>query len=420
MSSGGMFQLINSDELAVYKLIRESSGNGGYQNKVVIVKPILTSYTESPATIFIILDNGKLEEAMRNLTWTDNGIMVVSDSHDEFLSTGSDEKLPDYLLQKNLEKEKHIFYGEYGGRQAAITYVKSDINDWNYISVIPSKTYLEKVQYLKTIIYIYIGLCLIIGILISLYLTKRNYNPIKNLIQVYVKNLGKPIEMGNNEFSYLEKGFRDLLSEKEKYLDKIERQAGVMRDNAVSRLLKGRTSGAVSAAESLAASSITFSSNRFAVMVFNIEELGSMFADAVSDEKSMDLVCFVIRNVVEELASERHHGYAVEIGGMMACLVNISENGSENVSLMDDMNQIMVGARNSILENLKIDLSVSVSEIHDTIAGIEDAYSEAVEAMEYKSLSGDPERIIRYGNIKRSDTINASDGYHKAITSQST
>lgn len=252
--------------------------------------------------------------------------------------------------------------------------------------------------------FIYIGFCLVAGLIISYYITKKNYSPINKLTQLFMNDSGEKIRFGQNEFSFLEKGVKDLLNEKATISRRLDQQSQALRNLYIIRLLRGRNKTDAISRESLEQYKITFSGNDFLVLLFQIEDIDRKFMGSVTaeQEESVELAYFIIRNIIEELINEKYVGYSAEIDGMPVCLVNFDASCKEDVteeSIISDMEQIASRVKEFINANFGISMSIAISNIHSAAAGIAKAYLESVELIDYKTLTGESDAIIQYHSI---------------------
>jgi YesN/AraC family two-component response regulator len=202
-----------------------------------------------------------------------------------------------------------------------------------------------------------------------------------------------------NEYKLIQDALHNILMEKEKVCKKLEQQNDEMRLNFLRRLLQGKVvlnEAFYSIAESYR---LSFGPGYYAVVLFNIEEYEKLFRGEENGKKEdkLKLVNYILSNVVEEMVRQKHRGYTVEIDHTMACLVNVDMQ--EPSEIKKEILGIIEEAKSFIQNRLYITLTVSVSDIHDSVPGIPQAYQEAIEAMEYRMVVG-ARQIIRYDAIK--------------------
>lgn len=405
ITSGELMNLVHDNQLRNYKIVTKTDETGTKIDKVIFTQSIYSSDLKSiKGAVVISIDTAKFLQLLENLQWNDQSKVMIIDSSNNFITNGTMDSFPEFLNYNNLDKEGKTFYKKVMGSNIAISSIKSDVNGWKYLFLIPSKIYLQKAQYVKNIIYICVGTCLLLGCIMTYVFASRNYNPVKKMTQLFVSRLGKPTGQEHNEFSFLENSLKKLLDENDSNVARLSQQDEAMRNNIFVRLLKGRVKDMESIRNSLGAYGIQFQNDSFAVMLFSMVQLrGELFGDkALEDEESVNLISFIIRNVVEEISSEKHMGYMAEVDGMMVCMINLRKKNEEEMSretVEADLLEIAQRSSEFIQNKCGIELSVCISEAHSGIPGIVEAYSEVLEMAEYKSLTEDKSKVLHFSKI---------------------
>ena len=181
MAASEWLDVANSAMTGQYKIIRVDQGNGFYSGKVIFFYPVYVGNVKVPdAAVVITIDGGKLAEVLKNIRWTTDASISIIDENNGFLSTGSIDRLPEFMRYEYLAGADPMFESKFAGDVVAVTHVGSALNDWKYVSVVPIRIFLEKVEYIKLLIVAYIVICLIIGCVIAYYFSRRNYRPLKD------------------------------------------------------------------------------------------------------------------------------------------------------------------------------------------------------------------------------------------------
>lgn len=411
LNASEMMELIHKNQFINYKIVSKNSGDGKVENKVIFfmsINPFDSKFRKG--TLIILVDGDKLNQLLENQKWTIEGNIMMVNKDNEFIGTGGVTSLPQFLKYENLNKIKGTFYERFMNTQVAITHTKSDLVDWQYVSVIPSKVFLNKVQYIKTMIYIYVFFCLLIGCFLAYFFSKRNYSPVKKMTELFIDKIGKSEEEGNNGFKYLEASLKSLFDERETFETRLKMQNEAMRNNVFVRVMKGRIKNIFELKETLETYDIRFKSNKFLVIIFSIEQLSDMFFDEKAKESgdTVDLIYFIVKNIVEELiSSENHIGYMGEVDGMMVFLVNVCEEippAEKPIPIKDQMLAIATRTIEFTERKFGVFLSAVISGEHRDLVGIAKAYSEVLEAVEYRKIIGDDNPILYYSDIHTNDS----------------
>ncbi len=414
MNYTGWKALADSNEKKSFSIGRKVLAEKGiFVNKVIFRQPLTAvNYSEPEATIFVTVDGDKIKQLFKNLQWTSQGSVFAIDSSNQFIDSGIFFELSAFIVYYDLVRSDTIFYKDMYDEMLAVNHVKSEVTDWEYGSVIPMDIFLEKVNYIRSIIFIYIGICIVIGGFIVYSITRRNYSPLDRMIRLFRSNEvnmegppeGSPEGSSKNEFKYIESSINRLIDEKERFKIKLRSQYEAQRDNFLARMMKRRICNFSTIDDAKESYGITFESDDFLVMTFTIDDFSRLFFEenATDSEENMHLIYVMIRNVTEELVGEKHIGYLSETDGMLTCLVNVlgrNSMGDEN-AIVSGILQTAQKIKEFFKDNFGLYLSIAVSEIHSGYSGISAAYSETVEIVEYKTLVGESDTVIHYSTIK--------------------
>lgn len=357
------------------------------------------------ATLVIMLDEEQVQEIIRSLKWTTQGMVVILDEDDNVLASTQSVKdfgLPRY---KELNGPRGLVYHRHKGETSVVSFSTSTINRIKYLSILPERLYAQKVAYIRQLTAIGLSLCVLLGGLMTFVFLRRNYNPVKELVRAVMTGVGAPPSKIGNEYKYIGDAISLTLSEKEMIKRKLHQQSAMVRSNFLMRLLKGRLGSNVPLDDLVSSVGIRFDSDRFAVILFYLEDNSTFLTpqDMEKSEDKLNLTQFVISNIVEELAGQNHQGFTAEVDGMMACLVNFKGEAALQAE-KQDMYRIASESQKVISEKFRIYFTVSISDIVEGVSGIFTAYNQAVETLEYRMIKGRGQ-ILRYDDVKEDKSI---------------
>ncbi|MEF2243689.1 helix-turn-helix domain-containing protein [Paenibacillus sp. GXUN7292] len=359
----------------------------------------LQEMEQSSGTLVVMLNEERFTSAISQIGLANDGAVYVLDSDGHIvMTTGTKTDLAALPLAQ-MTGQRGFLIESIKGDNAAISYVKSSETEWTYISVIPEQVYLAEVTMLKTLIYLSIVLCLGIGGFIAFWMTRKNYAPIKNMMDFVSSKVKTNLKSMPNEFAILQSFMTESAAIQDEANKKLEEQRVVLRNQFLTRLLKGRVDTASALSHAIEAHDLQFKTDRFAVLLVQIEDFSPLFQtnQGLDAEKKYQFVYLIITNIFGELLADHHDVYFTEIDGMIACLVNTEGNEKEaKKQLLDITSQ----AKQFIEERFFVRFSVGVSSIHPLWSSIPKCYDEAKESLEYKLVLGS-NQVIAYDAIKQ-------------------
>lgn len=366
----------------------------------------INNSTEKDATIIIVLDTKRFMSVVQNIQSLYNGWGLILDEDSQVLfSTGPDSQNTP-LKYENLTNHTDLFYDKIDGQKVVVSYITSEVSHWKYVSVIPVSIFRSEVVLIRNLTMVSLILCLLLGAGAAYFFTRRNLNPINELIKLLEKKTKVTSKRIGNEFHFIQEVMNDTLSEREKIYEKLKQQDDALRSNFFQRLLKGKLSDQTFITDTLDAYNVRFDSGNFAVMLFYVTDFSRFFDEDYEKtvEEKLQFVQFIITNVVEELARQKNQGYMTEIDEMLACIINVKNTNF--IEAKEELVSIAKEAQEFLKDKFLIDFDVSISDIHETILGIPEAHKEALTVMQHKTVMGNAQ-VMCYDDLKISPV-----GYH--------
>lgn len=373
----------------------EDSGALAYMRSIPI-----SNWEKSLATIVILLNKERFTEMIQNIQSAQYGSIFILDQDNNILASTASFHLSDILQVDELNRSDNMLVKGTGKDSLIISYTKSDVSKLKYVSIVRREIVMEKSEFTEKLMIASIILCLIFGGAVSVLLTWRNYNPVRNLIRI-VQNgkIKNPYDRSSNEYQFIYEAIQDALQEKEKINLKLIQQSSVVRADFLQKLLKGKFGNISVHHNAFYALDMQFISGDFIVVLLSIEDKGKLISLGIGDdfEAKSKLPSFVITNVFEELLGQRYKNFVTEIDEKIVFLVNLQD--PEAVDHVQELVNITEELQSFFGKYYNMILTVSISDAHSGIHGMQEAYQEAVEALEYKLIAGNG-KIISFQSLK--------------------
>lgn len=404
---------IHSKQSIVERENNDHDWEYGTKNSIKIMQtlPLITK-SESDATLVFILDQEKFLKAMNNITLMYDGWTLILNSENQIvLSNVPSEELWNPKYNALIGKTGSV-YDYIGDKKVVVSYINSEISDWKYISVLPYTLYQKKINYAKNIMLIGTLFSAISGIILAFYFSSRNYYPVDELVNIIKNRYRKSNGTKSNEYLLIKQAVNTTIEENESMANKLYQQNAVLRTNFLNKLLKGKIENKSFIESAFETYEFNFSSDYFAVILFYIVDFSKFYqgSETKSSEEREEFVQFILTNIIEELVSQNNVGYMLEIDNLMTCLINFSEKNFSGGK--QEMIRIVEEAQSFIGSKFNIDIKASISNISNSVFGIPEAYKQALDVMEYKT-------IMENDNIKLYEDIKDSKyDYHYSIENE--
>ncbi|RED40162.1 helix-turn-helix domain-containing protein [Paenibacillus sp. VMFN-D1] len=382
--------------------------DGGTATPVVVFARSLVFNTpgQPPAIVLFVMKDSKLiESAPRH----PDARMFILDTESRYIAARTDPGLlPQHLTYGELRDQQGIVYKDVQEQQAAVSYITSKITGWKYVSVLPASLFNEKMQYMRKLIWISIGMCFLVGGVICVLFLRKNYMPIQVMLQSLSHKFGLRFDGGSSEYSFLQGAIQHYFTEKEDMRARLDQHRNTIRAHLIRRLLKGSIEREALLHESLAAHHIQFSSDRFVVILMSVDGFGKFEQygqNGLADQKEQ-MLHFILTNVLVDAAAEDAAIYTTEMNDVLACIVNFHKSDSEERERLT-LHRISAQVREFMQEQMQVELTIAVGEVYSDIYGIAQSYHEALDALEYRIVLGSGQ-FIRY----RDTQLNQAPPHH--------
>lgn len=400
MSYGEWVQFLNSMHKRDMVKVKLSDTAQGYEDQVAYVQSLpVESPNSSFATLVIPISAKKLQDDMKTVQPVNQGIAMIIDNNNNVLVATQDISGFEGISYNKLTKKNGVIYDTVNGEKVVISYMYSNITNWKYVVIVPLKVSLNKLTYIHRINMVSIILCILLGGVVTFFFLRKNYTPINNIVKKLMERTDKSINKGNNELGFIMEAISKAFDDNDKINERLEVQNKEVRASFLRRILRGHLNNNLSFDDSLSSFGIKLFSDEFVVLIFYVNNYDQLFHknEDINEKTKLEYMKFILVNVIEELANQNNQGFMVEVDeNMFACLINLKEQ--DDIDAKKDTLRIANDAQRFIRETFKIDFSVSISNVHSTIAGIPQAYQEAQEVMEYKNMIGYVE-IMHYDEV---------------------
>lgn len=364
----------------------------------------------NPPTFSADISESYLDGIIGAISVSESVYTLVADKDNKILlgNSMSSEIEPEWIENVDLSRQADYFSSKIGKQKVMVNYVSGKYMDWKYIFISNASEFWQRVNIQRAITVIGIIFSLIIGALCIWAVVRKNYTSMKNILTVLKKvvseNDSKDLDVG--EYKYIESALLNLLENKEKNDDIMERQRNVLRDSFVTRLLSGNIDDLSSIDDTFNNIGLYFGKRDFLVLAIYVEDYSALFSDEKLDDATrVSMTHFILSNVFCELLDGEYNSYMVIKDDMPVILVNLDFDGHKN-----DICDIVNFVKEFLYKNFNLSIKAGVSDATNFYEGIAEAYNEAIETVEYKVLF-DRDDILYYGEIQKNENHKYRYGY---------
>ena len=323
------------------------------------------------ASIGIRMKNEKLGQLLDSLRWDDQICFYVMNKNGQLVRDTGIEAINAYLGEEGTaeyDEEVNI-----NGVSYYVSTAKSDMTGWGYSMLLPGRFIKESAKSIQSCAMVGLFICVFASFLLSCYLTKKNYHPLKSLISIFGSH---DSIKGENEYQWLAEKVKQMMKEQTDVEEQIEQNRTILEGYALFRLLEYPYDAEDAIQEYIGCRGQLSGRNTVVLFSFAGEK-----KDA--DEKYMQKNSqnkFIVRNIFTELAGSCFHVEMAELGDEAAAIVCLGEENMERLKEIIENTQQMIRRWFSIM------VMAVAGGVQEGASGIHESYLEAREAEEYIAL----------------------------------
>lgn len=198
--------------------------------------------SDTPDVYLIV--NMKLGELSKHIRIQEKwiaGTAIVDKTGNVIIRAGESSVNPQKLLEAARTYPEGALYSD-GGR-LGLSYVLSQFNDsWYYVSLVNLETLLNPAHQIRMFNILFLGFFLLLGGLVSFYLSKRLYKPILEIKSGLTSHLRKsvlPVQQTGNDYDFIKQFSKILISENKELSEMVSGMSPIVQEDFIAKMLSG-------------------------------------------------------------------------------------------------------------------------------------------------------------------------------------
>ncbi|MFB5674097.1 AraC family transcriptional regulator [Paenibacillus terreus] len=375
-------------------------------SNVVLIKPLtyVRSADSLKGMLMIQLNSSKVQSMLQNVDWVNRGDVYILDGNNKVLfQNNNDTPLAAMSSPDEIQQEAESRFRNMEDTGNMVSLIRSDTTDWKYVSVFPPGVFWEKAREIRNMNLLGLLLCFVVGGIVIWYFARKNYNPVRELVNVLSLSKDEPSRRVLDEFTFIRKHVLSAIRERDDMSSRQFKQMRALQSYYLSRLLKGQAEEGLSLEDAVKLHHFQWESEDFAVLLFYIQA-------GQEASPSLSLSHFIVSNIIMDFTGHGHRLNFTEVDGMLACVMNI---GPERAGKWkEDMEEALVKTTGFIERKYRLHIVMAGSERHTGMGNIHQAYLQALEAQQYRLIFQE-NMSIWYGDIEPEES-----GYYLSINDE--
>ncbi|NLB41080.1 MAG: hypothetical protein GX815_02260 [Clostridiales bacterium] len=178
-------EIMNQKHRGDYLVMPYSDDTQGDKKTVGLVRSFPSPTDENQ--VVILLDSSALLSS--GIDESGERLLLIMDKNNNIIaSTGIEDELPG-INYKDLRDEHGSINASIDDRNVVVSYTSSQSNDWKFIIITPEDVFWRKSEFLGSIMAGGMLFSILIGVIISYFYLRKNYNPLKDVVRYFQENM---------------------------------------------------------------------------------------------------------------------------------------------------------------------------------------------------------------------------------------
>lgn len=372
----------NREFTSLKKIKGNNKVNGNY---ITYVQSLPVGERNPIASILMFIDEKTLLSMLGDAVYGEETQFAIYSPKEDMIIAHKLELLKNSVIIEQLKLgEQNNYISDLKDIGSIGAYSPSNKTDWNYIVMLNYKLFHDEIQKIRDITVLITLISCIIGIFMSIMMTKYNYRPWKVLIE-YVDTLRskeKEVSVPEiNECSYVKNVLIDILNEREKMKSKIENNRKYVGNQILQNLCHGKKVSE----ELLKNNNISFPYEIFNVVTLKI---GEPLDYAQVTEKLLEKL-----NMDNDQIPIYFQGF---IDKEALCIIT---NFSKVWATENSFQSVIDNIKAYVKEQIKGYVSIGIGDSYSGIESLHTSYQEARNSLEYSFLR-DCDCVINYKEVQ--------------------
>lgn len=370
-------QALNETRQPLMRPAENVTVNSRKESMLVMLVPVKPNDPFPYGTVVYLMKESKLTGVMDSILRNFSGSSYIFSATGEVLTANSHGvNLPKEELNTLSTLEPGIHSLELDGEQYSVVSVQSEENGWTYVTTMPSFQFFSRVAHVQTLILLVFCITVITGIAAALLLAKRQYHPIKDLMEfAKLRGSGNESLKLRNEWEWI----RQTLHE---YSARIDLQEPFVRNQCMLLLLKHGKPDDPEIEQMILSAGLRHPQGQD--LYFSAILSWDNTVPGASSPHERHLLQEMLSNIC--LPGPDAQIFGVEFSAKDQFALIISLPGDEDGPVQSRMEQVIEAVQAVIREHSQLALSIGVGMAYRDLARLNQSFIEAAAALEHRMI----------------------------------
>lgn len=341
-------------------------------------------------TVGATMNLAALRQTMEAMLWDEDMMLLIINHEDQVIcETGAvpkELKLEYDDLMAGSQVDHTLLEEPY-----TVLVRESEKSKWKYVMLIPQALMEQNAKDIRQYAVLGLFACIIVGFMGSYFMAKKNYYPLKGILDLFAGHRGQLPTRGENEYQWLKHQTEQFFQE---HMDNQVLLIDSYKNLKLYHLLKLlEFPYEESMKKTLESYHIQIGEGWNIAVLFSVDHHHEYKGDASVSEQALRK--FILKNVFEELILDYYHVETIEVGERLAVIIGVPDGGEIHREKIKELIETM---QQLLEEKFQFTPIALVGDVHEGLQGIHPSYGEACELGEYVELLNTD--LIIYSDVK--------------------
>jgi AraC-like DNA-binding protein len=380
-----------------YLPARSISTNGKLSSYITYIQTVPLGFRSNfKGTIFVHISESEIHRLLNRLNLSQGGWSVIYDANGKLLTSITDGTRSMNLTGIELTGAEGFIQQRRDGENMLVSYYKSPVNKWTYVSAVPMTVVMKKAAYIKQTNLFVIIIGLVVGVVIAVFFSYRNSRPIRTMLKKFEEKLVfTPLGTVASEYNVLEHSIAKLIHSNELLYSEIEKQTPLLRAALFDRLFRGEFTDSRELSSSLRDVGIEIAGEWFLVASIRMERFSGHYDR--EDLETLKVKRFFVKDhLVRELGAA---GFVHDVRqDTIVVLLSLPQENKESAERKAE--EVAAGLEELLNGDAEFQVAIGMGAMYANLLNVYRSYKEAMIALECVEVSSG-ERFLKYELISK-------------------
>lgn len=370
------------------RVIKPDNDSSKGINVITYMFPLNALSQQQDGVIVVNISEVALCNTINNFGYASNGSVSIIDSTGKVITDVNKSNVGKNIsnepyIKKIMDSRQSSGYtiNTVGEKREIIAYDKTELNGWIYVGVFSLDYLMDKAYSLRVQMILIITFIMLLGMVLSYFLSRRLYSPIDALVQNVKKRKGIDLKDSENEMALLSRAFASISQQEDILMDIMEKNKKSLEEKYLISLLKD----GIETVEDNRVGIVDFKHECYLCVIISIDRYEKFKEKYPNDQHQ--IMKMLILKVAEEILNQTHicRGILYDVNKIVM-IVNSEQSESEQTS--EGLEKEFILIQQEISKILDNTITIARGRYYAKKAEVSNSFNEALEVLKRRLVYG--------------------------------